>query len=60
MTDPRYDGHKSIHDDAMAESLGLRAGPIPRACCGCLSCIDGKDRTRLARIEMDPICDLLL
>ncbi len=23
-----YDGHKSIHDDAMAEGLGLRAGPI--------------------------------
>ncbi|AMM25323.1 hypothetical protein [Variovorax sp. PAMC 28711] len=24
----KYDGHKSIHDDAMAEGLGLRAGPI--------------------------------
>lgn len=23
-----YDGHKSIHDDAMAADLGLRAGPI--------------------------------
>jgi hypothetical protein len=23
-----YDGHKSIHDDAMAAKLGLRAGPI--------------------------------
>lgn len=23
-----YDGHKSIHDDAMAAGLGLRAGPI--------------------------------
>jgi hypothetical protein len=23
-----YDGHLSIHDDAMAENLGLRAGPI--------------------------------
>jgi hypothetical protein len=23
-----YDGHKSIHDDATAEQLGLRAGPI--------------------------------
>jgi hypothetical protein len=28
LADQRYDGHKSIHDDAMAESLGLRAGPI--------------------------------
>jgi hypothetical protein len=24
----QYDGHKSIHDDATAETLGLRAGPI--------------------------------
>jgi hypothetical protein len=24
----QYDGHKSIHDDAMAAELGLRAGPI--------------------------------
>jgi hypothetical protein len=24
----QYDGHKSIHDDAMAGQLGLRAGPI--------------------------------
>jgi hypothetical protein len=23
-----YDGHTSIHDDAMAEKLGFRAGPI--------------------------------
>jgi len=28
LADQRYDGHKSIHDDAMAEKLGLRAGPI--------------------------------
>jgi hypothetical protein len=28
LADQRYDGHKSIHDDAMAEGLGLRAGPI--------------------------------
>jgi len=28
LADQRYDGHKSIHDDAMAERLGLRAGPI--------------------------------
>jgi hypothetical protein len=28
LADQRYDGHKSIHDDAMAGSLGLRAGPI--------------------------------
>jgi hypothetical protein len=28
LAEQRYDGHKSIHDDAMAESLGLRAGPI--------------------------------
>src|SRR5215510_3974655 len=28
LADQRYDGHKSIHDDAMAEQLGLRAGPI--------------------------------
>jgi hypothetical protein len=28
LADQSYDGHKSIHDDAMAEGLGLRAGPI--------------------------------
>jgi hypothetical protein len=28
LSEQRYDGHKSIHDDAMAGSLGLRAGPI--------------------------------
>jgi len=28
LAEQRYDGHKSIHDDAMAEGLGLRAGPI--------------------------------
>ena len=28
LAEQRYDGHKSIHDDAMAERLGLRAGPI--------------------------------
>ncbi len=28
LSEQRYDGHKSIHDDAMAEGLGLRAGPI--------------------------------
>jgi hypothetical protein len=28
LADQTYDGHKSIHDDAMAENLGLRAGPI--------------------------------
>ena len=28
LADQKYDGHKSIHDDAMAERLGLRAGPI--------------------------------
>jgi len=28
LADQTYDGHKSIHDDAMAEGLGLRAGPI--------------------------------
>lgn len=28
LADQRYDGHRSIHDDAMAEKLGLRAGPI--------------------------------
>ncbi len=28
LAEQRYDGHKSIHDDAMAEQLGLRAGPI--------------------------------
>lgn len=28
LADQKYDGHKSIHDDATAEGLGLRAGPI--------------------------------
>lgn len=28
LAEQTYDGHKSIHDDAMAENLGLRAGPI--------------------------------
>ncbi|MBS0427051.1 MAG: hypothetical protein JSR41_07165 [Proteobacteria bacterium] len=28
LADQKYDGHKSIHDDAMAEGLGLTAGPI--------------------------------
>ena len=28
LADQTYDGHKSIHDDAMAEGLGLTAGPI--------------------------------
>jgi len=28
LADQTYDGHKSIHDDAMASGLGLRAGPI--------------------------------
>ncbi len=28
LADQTYDGHKSIHDDAMAADLGLRAGPI--------------------------------
>jgi hypothetical protein len=28
LADQRHDGHKSIHDDAMAAQLGLRAGPI--------------------------------
>jgi hypothetical protein len=28
LADQQYDGHKSIHDDATAEKLGLRAGPI--------------------------------
>jgi hypothetical protein len=28
LAEQQYDGHKSIHDDAMAEGLGLRAGPI--------------------------------
>ena len=28
LAEQRYDGHKSIHDDAMAAQLGLRAGPI--------------------------------
>ncbi|MDM0015688.1 hypothetical protein QTH87_24835 [Variovorax sp. J22P168] len=28
LADQQFDGHKSIHDDAMADSLGLRAGPI--------------------------------
>src|SRR3982751_3364467 len=30
LADQKYDGHKLIHDDAMAEGLGLRAGPIER------------------------------
>ena len=28
LAEQKYDGHQSIHDDAMAEGLGLRAGPI--------------------------------
>lgn len=28
LADQAYDGHSSIHDDAMAEKLGFRAGPI--------------------------------
>jgi hypothetical protein len=28
LADQTYDGHRSIHDDAMAADLGLRAGPI--------------------------------
>lgn len=28
LADQVYDGHRSIHDDAMAADLGLRAGPI--------------------------------
>ncbi len=28
LAEQQYDGHKSIHDDAMAEGLGLQAGPI--------------------------------
>ncbi|MAS45032.1 MAG: hypothetical protein CML46_18945 [Rhodobacteraceae bacterium] len=28
LADQAYDGHTSIHDDAMAEKLGFRAGPI--------------------------------
>ena len=28
LAEQTYDGHKSIHDDAVAEDLGLRAGPI--------------------------------
>jgi hypothetical protein len=28
LAEQQYDGHKSIHDDATAEQLGLRAGPI--------------------------------
>jgi hypothetical protein len=28
LADQQYDGHKSIHDDATAGQLGLRAGPI--------------------------------
>lgn len=28
LADQVYDGHRSIHDDAMAAGLGLRAGPI--------------------------------
>ena len=28
LAEQQYDGHKSIHDDATAGKLGLRAGPI--------------------------------
>jgi len=28
LADQQFDGHKSIHDDATADRLGLRAGPI--------------------------------
>ena len=28
LADQEYGGHTSIHDDAMAEKLGFRAGPI--------------------------------
>lgn len=28
LQEQSYDGHSSIHDDAMAENLGFRAGPI--------------------------------
>ncbi len=28
LAEQTYDGHKSLHDDAMAEGLGFRAGPI--------------------------------
>src|SRR6185503_13859791 len=28
LADQEYAGHTSIHDDAMAEKLGFRAGPI--------------------------------
>ena len=28
LVDQEYDGHSSIHDDAMAEKLGFRAGPV--------------------------------
>lgn len=28
LADQEYGGHSSIHDDAMAEKLGFRAGPI--------------------------------
>ena len=28
LADQAYDGHSSIHDDAMATQLGFRAGPI--------------------------------
>ena len=28
LADQEYGGHASIHDDAMAEKLGFRAGPI--------------------------------
>ncbi len=28
LADQSYGGHNSIHDDAMAETLGFRAGPI--------------------------------
>jgi hypothetical protein len=28
LADQEYDGHPSVHDDAMAEKLGFKAGPI--------------------------------
>ena len=28
LAEQEYGGHTSIHDDAMAEKLGFRAGPI--------------------------------
>jgi hypothetical protein len=28
LADQEYDGHASVHDDAMAEKLGFKAGPI--------------------------------